>query len=201
MVKTSGAYSTTEVFTWRVPLWNYDELGILWVWWVWNASYCRTLQVDKSNTLNYLTTLSIGDKVRIEKHVQLLFLLWKTLLYVYRIIIFSSCWPLSVSTLHPTVPTQLVKVKLIKYPNSQPALRSEGPLTEPDAVVACCSRGTQQASDGYLARSAPRRVQCVLTWRVPLWSYDELGILWVWRVELWWDDTGPLCCWPLPGRE
>ena len=41
----------------------------------WNASYCRTLQVDKSNTLNryYLTNLSIGDKVRIEKHVQLLF--------------------------------------------------------------------------------------------------------------------------------
>ena len=52
----------------------------------------------------------------------------------------------TVSTLHPTVPTQLVKVKLIKYPNSQPALRSEGPLTEPDAVVACCSRGTQQAT-------------------------------------------------------
>ena len=104
---------------------------------------------------------------------------------------------------------QLVKVKLIKYPNSQPALlRSEGPLTEPDVVVACCSRGTQQATTASgesllnrsqwwlrrVARTAPRRVQCVFTWRVPL-RYDELGILWVWRVELWWDDAGPLCCW------
>ena len=86
MVKAISAYSTTEVFTWRVPLWSME------LWWVgdfmsltswalmrwhrtavlllassrkgincnfcfcqWNASYCRTLQVDKSNTLNYLT--------------------------------------------------------------------------------------------------------------------------------------------------
>ena len=64
------------------------------------------------------------------------------------------------SALHPTVPTQLVKVKLIKYPNSQPALRSEGPLTEPDAVVACCSRGTQQAT------TAGESQPVMVTWRI-----------------------------------
>ena len=38
-------------------------------------------------------------------------------------------------------------------------------------------------------RTAPRR--CSLD--VFLYGvYGELGILWVWRVELWWDDTGPL---------
>ena len=107
----------------------------------------------------------------------------------------------TVSTLHPTVPTQLVKVKLIKYSNSQPALRSEGPLTETDAVVACCSRGTQQATTA--GESQPVMVKAigaystteVFTWRVPLWSYDELGILWVWRVELWWDDGLQIFFW------
>ena len=169
------------------------------------VEHFKWTKVTLWTTSLYYVTLSIGDKVRIEKHVQLLVLLWKNLLYVYRIIIFSSCWPLSpLSTQQfQLIKYQLVKVKLIKYPNSQPALRSEGPLTEPDAVVAWCSRGTQQATTA--GESQPVMVKAIgaySTTEVHLTCPSmELWILWVWRVELWWDDTGPLCCWPLPGRE
>ena len=102
------------------------------------VEHFKWTKVTLWTTSLYYVTLSIGDKVRIEKHAQLLFLLWKNLLYVYRIIIFSSCSPLPpLSTQQfQLIKYQLVKVKLIKYSNSQPALlRSEGPLTEPDAVI------------------------------------------------------------------
>ena len=51
--------------------------------------------------------------------------------------------------LHPTVPTHQISARQSQtHQISQLAARtaSKGPLTEPDAVVACCSRGTQQAT-------------------------------------------------------
>ena len=160
----------------------------------------------------YYVTLSIGDKVRIEKHVQFY---PSTILYplAIRYVLknmcnFSFCYEKTYCTytvllflahadhcLHPTVPTHQISAR-----QSQTHQISELAARSPSLMQ--CSRGTreQQAASGEsllnrsqwwlrrVARTTPFSVSqsvCVHLTCAPLWSYDELGILW--------DDTGPLC--------
>ena len=87
------------------------------------------------------------------------------------------------------IPTRSPHSRLPLHLARWAVLRTAGPKAHSRLPLHQASRLILNRSQWWLrrvARTAPRRVQCVFTWRVPLWSYDLLGILWVWRVELWW---------------